>query len=122
MKYSDLTVERRKGERIASRCPLRYQFKGQTAFSDTITRDIGEGSIRFITNNFIPTFAELFLELSLRPSIAPIRVAAKVAWTQKVSHSDQYHVGARFTDIDEVGRKNIFESLLKYKKYPFKLA
>lgn len=114
--------ERRKNERIVSRCPLRYQFKGQPSFVDTITRDISEGGLRFITNEFIPAFADLFLELSLRPAMEPVRTAAKVAWIQKIPHSDQYHIGARFTDINEELKKNISGRLQEYKEYPFKQA
>lgn len=119
IKYPKINVyakERRQSERADSRCPLRYQFKGQPNFYDTITRDISEGGLRFITNQFIPAFAELFLEVSLRPSTEPVRAAAKVSWVQKVPHSDQYYVGAHFTELNQEHKKNISERLLEYRQ------
>jgi Tfp pilus assembly protein PilZ len=109
------TKERRQTERVDSRCPLRYQFKGQPNFYETVTRDISEGGLRFITNQFIPAFAELFLEFSLRSSMEPVQAAAKVSWVQKVPHSDQYQVGAHFTELNQEYRKNISDCLSQSK-------
>lgn len=116
--YTNMPQERRQSERTVSRFPLRYQFKGQPNFYDTVTRDISEGGLRFITNQFIPALSELFLELSLRPSLEPVRARAKVAWVQKTPHCDQYHIGACFTELSEEYKKNISEQLVEYKQYP----
>ena len=112
----NISQERRQSERVISRCPLRYQFKGQPNFYDTVTRDISAGGLRFITNQFIPAFAELFLELSLRPAAEPLQVPAKVTWIQKVPHSDQYHVGACFSELNQEHKKNLTERLWQYQQ------
>ncbi len=123
MVYPNLiSEERRKSERIQSRWPLRYQFKGQSEFYDTVTRDISEGGLRFITNQFLPNFSEVMLEVSLQPSMQPVRALAKVAWIQKLRHSDQYHVGAQFTEINNGHKKDLFDRLQVYKQFAFNPA
>lgn len=123
MVYPNLIKEeRRKSERIESRCPVRYQFKGQPEYFDTVTRDIGQGGLRFITSQFVPNFSEILLELSLRSSLEPVRAAGKIAWTQKLPHCDRYQVGVQFTDISNSGKKNLINRLQMLKQFAFNPA
>ena len=101
--------EKRRFPRLNSRIPVRYKriTEYKDALQGTVTKDIGEGGIKVVANEFIPLSAKLRIELFLSPSSNSISAVSKVVWMRKLSYSDQYDGGLQFIDIPEVSRNLI---------------
>ena len=97
--------ERRKFTRLGSRLPLQY--RGERAFRYVLTKDIGEGGIKFLSTDFIPVSSKLVVELSLHYAGEPLKAVGRVSWVQKLPYGDQYNVGMQFVDIAERNKAEI---------------
>ena len=101
--------EKRRMPRIDARLPLQYKDiqRPIEAYSGTLTRNISESGVRFLTNEFLSIFTRLLVEVSVPSFARPIKAISKVAWIQKVPHSNQYNVGAQFMDMTEEDKKQL---------------
>jgi len=99
--------ERRKYKRLNFRFPLRYRLLSQSerfpnfrrSVESILTRDIGEGGLRFVSERFIPKSARLLVE---SPPLSPYwRIKAEVRWIQKIGYDEKYNIGLRFQDEEE---------------------
>ncbi len=98
-------TERRRYQRIDSNLPVRYRnLKTATVPLGSLTKDIGEGGIRFKTNEFISLACRLVVEITLPTIPRPIKAISKVAWIRKVSSGDQYELGNQFLEISKEDR------------------
>ena len=70
----------------------------------SLTKDIGEGGIRFKTNEFISLACRLVVEITLPTIAKPIKAISKVAWIRKLSSGDQYELGNQFLEISKEDR------------------
>ena len=103
--------ERRDRQRLNFRFPIRYHLlpnsrdftKHRRPVAGVLTRDIGEGGLRFVSERFIPRFAGLLIESS--PLSPYWRIKAKVCWVQRVSYSEKYNIGLSFQNGEEHSKK-----------------
>lgn len=107
--------ERRRFSRINARLPLQYKDiqRPIETYSGTLTRDISEGGVRFISNEFLSIFTRLLLEISVPSFSRPIKVISKVAWIQKFPRTNQYNVGVQFMDVTEEDKKHLASFIAK---------
>lgn len=107
--------ERRRHPRVNARLPLQYKDiqRPIEAYSGTLSRDVSEGGIRFLSNEFLSVFTRLLLEVSIPSLSRPIKAISKVAWIQKVPRSNQYNVGVRFMDMTEEDKKQLASFVTK---------
>ena len=98
--------ERRRFKRTESRFPLKYKDLKATGaeFRGTISKNIGEGGIRFRSDRFISLACRLVIELNLPELADPIRVVSKIAWIRKLPVGDDYEVGNQFLEIKRKDR------------------
>lgn len=102
------TMERRRFQRIDSNLPVRYRnLRAATIPSGSLTKDISEGGIRFMTNEFISLACRLVVEVSLPTIQKPIKAISKVAWIKKVSSGDRYELGNQFLEISKEDKELI---------------
>ena len=95
-------TERRRYLRRDSNLPLRYRnLRTATVPIGSLTKNIGEGGVRFKTNEFISLACRLILEISLPTAARPIKAISKVAWIKKISSGDQYELGNQFLEISK---------------------
>jgi len=98
-------IERRHMRRIGSNLPVRYKNLRIAAVPiGSITRDISEGGISFMTNEFISLACRLVIEITLPTAQRPIKAISKVAWIRKMSSGDQYELGNQFLEISKEDR------------------
>lgn len=107
--------ERRRFPRINARLPLQYKDiqRPIETYSGTLTRDIGEGGIRFIANEFLSIFTRLLVEASIPSFSRPIKAISKVAWIRKIPSGNQYDVGVQFMDMTEEDKKHLTSFIAK---------
>jgi len=102
-----LEEERRSHQRLNLRFPLCYRLlpegKGFAKYRGravgVLTRDIGEGGLKFVSERFIPKSARLLVE---SPPLSPYwRIKAEVRWIQKIGYDEKYNIGLRFQDEEK---------------------
>lgn len=103
--------ERRRYRRHNVHLPLRYQVRGDIGYADTLTKDIGGGGIRFITDEFLKRSAEIIFEFTVMENSEPIKGRAKIAWINKIPHNDMYCIGVEFIDIARDKRQTIIQCI-----------
>jgi len=101
--------EQRQFPRVSLDSPLRFQIKSTHKYGDTICRDISEGGIRFLSEDFVPLGTSIVLEVNLGSLSKIINAVAEVVWTQKLAHSDRYQLGLKFSEIDEPYHQEVSE-------------
>lgn len=102
---TDNVTERRRFQRIDSSLPLRYRnIKTATVPMGSLTKDIGEGGVRFKANEFISLACRLVVEITLPTVQRPIKAISKVAWIRKLSSGEQYELGSQFLEISKEDR------------------
>ena len=105
----EVVNERRKYTRHDNRLPVQYKnIKTlSTPFVGALTRDIGEGGIRFIGNEFLSLANRLVLTISLPAPSRTIKVISKIAWIRKIPMGDQYEIGNQFLTMSEEDKKEL---------------
>ena len=105
----EVVKERRKYPRKNLRIPVQY--KNLKLVSDTskgaLTRDIAEGGIRFIGNEFISLSNRLVLTIILPAPFRSIKAISKVAWIRKVPMGEQYEIGNQFLNLSKDDKKHL---------------
>ncbi|MFH1868050.1 MAG: PilZ domain-containing protein [Candidatus Omnitrophota bacterium] len=107
--------EKRSHPRLDVRLPVQYKDiqRPIEAYSGTLSRDIGEGGMRFLSNEFLSVFTRLLIEVSIPSLSRPIKAISKVAWIQKVPRNSQYNVGIKFMDMTEEDKKQLASFIAK---------
>lgn len=105
----EVLKERRRYPRYNLRLPLQY--KNMKALSGplngTLTRDLSEGGVRFIGNEFLSLANRLVLIISLPAPSRSIKTVSKIAWIRKIPLGDQYEIGNQFLSMSEDDRKEL---------------
>ena len=111
----EVVDERRKYTRYDFRVPVQYRsLKALTSpESGAVCRDLGEGGLRLIGNEFLSLSNRVVLTLALPAPSRPIKVIAKVAWIRKIPMGDQYEIGNQFLSMAEEDRKLLKDYLSK---------
>jgi len=112
----EILNERRKYQRYTHRLPVQYKnIKTLSSpFVGALVRDISEGGIRFVGNEFLSLANRLVITLSLPAPARPIKIISKIAWIKKLPMGDQYEVGNQFLNMsteDKEELKNYLEKL-----------
>ncbi len=107
--------ERRKCPRIDARLPLQFKDiqRPIETYAGSLTKDISESGVRFVSNDFLSIFTRLLLEVSVPSFSRPIKAISKVAWIRKVPRSNQYSVGLQFMDMTEEDSKHLSSFISK---------
>ncbi len=109
----EVMKERRKYPRKTLRFPVQY--KSLKSLSDVsrgaLSKDICEGGVRFITNEFITLSNRLVLTIMLPSPFRSIKAIAKVAWIRKVPMGDQYEIGNQILNLSEDDKKYLHKCI-----------
>ncbi|MCM8763679.1 MAG: PilZ domain-containing protein [Candidatus Omnitrophica bacterium] len=98
---------RRRYHRINFDTSVTYQTKVGSRLNHTLTRDLSEGGMGVIFEEFLPKDAELILEFSLKKNSTPIRTRAKVVWVQKLPYTERYRAGLEFEEMEALQKSNL---------------
>lgn len=114
-KMIEVVNERRRFPRHNVRLPVQY--KNMKALSDSsngaLIKDISEGGVRFLGNQFLSLANRLLLSISLPAPSHAIKVISKVAWVRKIPMGDQYEIGNHFLSLSESDKKALKNYLEK---------
>lgn len=117
----DALEEKRQFPRLNVHIPLRCQYKSFSKFNFTLMRDISEGGLKFVSEEFIPPKTDLVLEFKLSPEAEMIKAVAEIVWIQQIRGSDWYRIGIQFLNINPERKKEIaryVETELKFSHLP----
>jgi c-di-GMP-binding flagellar brake protein YcgR len=111
----EILNERRKYPRFSIRLPVQYRNVKTLSepYIGALTRDMGEGGIRFIGNEFLSLANRLVLTISLPAPAHPVKIISKVAWIRKVPMGDQYEIGNQFLSMSDEDKKELKSFLEK---------
>jgi len=101
--------EKRRYSRVETHLPVYYKnlkkLKDQS--TQVLTNDIGEGGIRFKSNEFVSLACRLLLEINQPTTSKAVKAISKVAWIRKKPESKEYEVGNQFLEISKEDREHI---------------
>lgn len=105
----EVMKERRKHSRKVLRMPVQYKSLKTLADSSkgALTKDLSEGGMRFVGNDFISLSNRLVLTLILPAPFRSIKAISKVAWIKKVPMGDQYEIGNQFLNLSAEDKKQL---------------
>ncbi|NQT46737.1 MAG: PilZ domain-containing protein [Candidatus Omnitrophica bacterium] len=101
--------DKRRFPRIEFRMPVQYHnLKNPREGSiGSLTKNISEGGVKFVANEFLPLASRLVMEISLPTVPRPIKAIAKVAWVRKTAVAEQYEVGNQFLEISRDDKNHL---------------
>ncbi|MFH1878739.1 MAG: PilZ domain-containing protein, partial [Candidatus Omnitrophota bacterium] len=77
--------------------------------ASSITKNLSEGGIRFMTAGFISMACRLIVELDIPMFTKPVKAIAKVAWIRKSDSGEEYEVGNQFLEMSKKDKELISE-------------
>jgi c-di-GMP-binding flagellar brake protein YcgR len=101
------TTEKRRFPRITLRVPVAYRIRGTVQHLATLSRNIGEGGMGVLTNQFLAPNTLLNLEFTVLQKF--FSVYARTKWIASVPSSDNYHFGLEFLEIPPKDKEYIFD-------------
>ena len=101
--------ERRRCLRKGLRIPVQYKSMKSSSDATTgaLTRDVSEGGMRFVGNDFISLSDRLVLNIVLPTPFRSIKAISKVAWIRKIPMGDQYEIGNQFLNLSSDDKKHL---------------
>ena len=111
----EIMNERRRYQRVPVRVSVQYKdIKSMDVpFTGALTKDVGEGGIRFVGNEFLSLAHRLVLNIALPDPGKSVKIISKVAWIRKVPMGDQYEIGSQFLSMSEEDKRELKEYLEK---------
>jgi len=101
--------EKRRYSRVETHLPVNYKNlkKLKEDSTQVLTNDIGEGGLRFRSNEFVSLACRLLLEINLPTTSRAVKAISKVAWIRKKPESREYEIGNQFLEISKEDREHI---------------
>jgi len=111
----EILNERRRYPRLSVKIPVQYKnIKTlQEPSSGALTKDMGEGGIRFVGNEFLSLANRIVMTIVLPAPARSVKIISKVAWIRKVPMGDQYEIGSQFLSMSEEDKREIKDYLEK---------
>lgn len=107
--------EKRRYSRVETHVPVNYKNlkKLKDDSTQVLTNDIGEGGLRFRSNEFVSLACRLLLEINLPTTSRAVKAISKVAWIRKKPESREYEIGNQFLEISKEDREHIISFVNK---------
>jgi len=95
--------EKRRSPRFKIEIPVEYRKLKESGASKkgSLSFDISQGGIRFVTDEFLAFTARLVLDVDLPLPERRLFVLSKVAWIKKLSAGDTYEIGNQFLEMSK---------------------
>jgi len=93
--------EHRKQKRVKFSEAVNLQFTDPQRDSGTLSCDLSEGGLCINLNDFVPPNTELNVQVNLGPQKV-IEHLGRIAWVNKLPHSDRYQAGVEFVEDDDL--------------------
>ena len=101
--------DKRKYKRVESVLPVQFRNlrKATDSASGTLSHNLSEGGVCFMTKEFISLACRLVVEISLPALPKPIKAISKIAWIKKIPMNDQYMLGNQFLEMTKEDKAHI---------------
>lgn len=105
--------EKRKIPRFKIAVPLEYKKlrSSPELMKGGITKDLGVGGARFITDEFLPYTARLVVDIALPLPQRSVSAVAKIAWIKKLPTGERYEVGNQFLEMSKDDKNRLSQYL-----------
>ncbi len=105
--------ERRESKRLKIHLPVSLVHLGtKKYFCETLTKDIGSTGLRINFNIYFPTHNSFLIKLHFPEENKIIDGAANIIWCHRISFSDQYQAGLKFSEINPASEKWLQDYIL----------
>lgn len=105
--------EKRLTRRLRVILPVSYHQVGETrGFGDTVAKDISTTGLRLNAATFLQPQSSVLVKIQFAEVNKIIEAMTHVVWSHRVSFSDQYQAGLRFSEISPVFKKWLEEYIL----------
>ena len=113
MSASASSKEQRKSPRYRMSVPVEAKAGGP--FAETLTVDLSQEGVGFISRTPLPLNETVFVELQLDPMEEPVIVAGRVQWVQPLTYGKTplFRIGMRFDQTLGRSRKNNLKRYFK---------
>lgn len=101
--------EKRRSPRLKLTVPVRYQVRGKPKSNNVLTENISLGGIGLIDEKFIPPATTVMLEINLPSKV--LNPVGRVTWSAPFPHSDRYHSGIEFLELDPDQKRHLSDYL-----------
>jgi len=91
--------ERRRYIRIPENLQIFYEIIPSEKVKECATKNISQGGIKFITDEFIPKDSHLKIKVNFYKTLFSFEALVKCVWVREMNYSDEYEVGVDFIDI-----------------------
>jgi c-di-GMP-binding flagellar brake protein YcgR len=105
--------EKRITRRLRVNLPVSYQFIGGVKnYGETLAKDISMTGLRLSAASFFQPQSNLIVKILFPEVNKVIEAVTHVIWSHRVSFSDQYQAGLKFSEINPVFKKWLEEYIL----------
>lgn len=101
--------DRRKYVRIPESSQISYEVISTAKVSDFVTKDISQGGIRFLVNEFIPHNTFLKIRVTLERIHFCFEALVKLVWINEDPRSERFEVGVEFVNISEEAQQHLID-------------
>ena len=99
--------ERRRFVRIPESLSISYEVMNEPKTEAFVTKDIGQGGIRFLVSKFIPENTLL----KVRPTFSKIHFSfeavVRVVWIKEQPLRERFEIGVEFIDISKKAKEHL---------------
>ena len=101
--------DQRRYKRVESVLPVQFKNLRKTAdaASDTVSHNLSEGGVCFMTKEFISLACRLVVEINLPTLPKPIKAISKIAWIRKIPTNNQYMLGNQFLEMTKEDKAHV---------------
>jgi len=101
--------DKRRYKRVESVLPVQFKNlrKATDPANGTLTHNISEGGVCFMTKEFISLACRLVVEINLPALPKPIKAISKIAWIKKIPTNNQYMLGNQFLEMTKEDRAHV---------------
>ena len=93
--------DQRKYVRVPESSQVFYEIIPGDRVVECATKDISEGGIRFVTQEFIPQGSHLRIKINFHKTLFSFEALVKWVWESEIPHTEAYEIGVEFIDIPQ---------------------
>ena len=100
---------KRRFKRVESVLPVQFRNlrKDTDSASGTVSHNLSEGGVCFMTKEFISLACRLVVEITLPALPKPIKAISKIAWIKKIPTNNQYMLGNQFLEMTKEDKAHV---------------
>jgi len=108
-------MERRRYIRIPETVEITYRKIPEVKSSQFLTKDVGEGGVRFFVHKFLPKGSLLRVRIKFEKEAFCVEAIVRVRWIRNIFNDERFEIGVEFIEIP-------LDALNKLKYYIFKAS